>query len=200
MRTAFNIVKAIPAAWDLLWADNLRKRAAGSDFRGNTTYLTASDVVEQVRAFAQEQADGKVWGWNGRQWGRSMTLVRISTGHPGGLLRLVRDWLFTQVRAGKLEEFDFGRGHISGARFRPAGSGATEAERKTVAERERRRTVPRPVHISASGTYGGRPLCIKPRGGFYRRPSKYVHTTTERDCVTCPRCLKRAAASQEGHE
>ncbi len=195
MKQAFDIQKAIPAAWKLLWEDNLQKRRDGRDFRGNTHYLTATDVVEQVRSFAQEQAEGKTWGSGGRQWGRAYAQVKISTGGvPGGLLRLVREWLQRQARRGVLEEMDFGRGHISGARYRPAGETLTDGEQATL----KRKAVPweeRTVHFyhapeeNASGRAGL--LCQigrKRRGhswGWRRQKSR---TSDDPAKVTCKQC------------
>lgn len=192
----FDLGKAVPAAWALLWADNLRKRAAGEDFRGNTTFLTASDLEGQVRQFAGEQNAGKAWGSAGRAWGNTMynSGIRISTGRPGTLLDYCRDWLHREVRAGRLEEQTMGRGHISGARYRPAGEGTTEREQKTMDAKRKRRENGPTWHISASGTFGGRPWCTADRKrSFYSYRRSSALTTKEREQVNCRRCLNLLA-------
>jgi hypothetical protein len=193
----FDTQRAIAEAWKLLWADNLKKRAEGQDFRGDTTYLTASDVVEQVRTFAQEQLDGKAWGATGRCWGRAYATVRISTSGRGGLLGVVRSWLELECRRGRLEIFTFGRGHISGARYRPAGEGVTETETTTMRAKQRRRETPRPIHYAVRGEWGlGRAVCLPPRRQFsYGRRGMRPRVTNDRKEVTCPRCRKQQAGA-----
>lgn len=186
-RFAFDLAKAIPAAWALCWADNLKTRAKGGTYRPSTTfYLTASDIENQVRLFGEETAAGEKWGTRGRAWGRGYgATVRIS----GDLKGTVRSWLITSVAHGHLQAHNFGRGHISGMRFRPVGEPVSDAEQATVKAKEARVNKPRPMHFSKQ--YGARPLCTaaRPRTTFYGRPSR-AWTTTQRPKVTCPRCLK----------
>jgi hypothetical protein len=189
----FDLAKAIPQAWAFLWADNLRQRAEDEKkshvYRpGNTYFLTASDVENQVRQFAQDQHNGKKWGDGGRAYGRAYTFVRI-TG-AGNLQALVRSWLLREVRMGRLSSHNFGRGHISGMRFRPYGEPLAESEVKTIKVKEARADKPRIQH--STRRYGGRPLCMEAQmkgKGMGWRPSK-AWTTTQWDKVTCPRCLK----------
>lgn len=128
-RISFDRHAAIPAAWDLLWKNNLRRRAEGEDFRGSTYHLTATDVENQVRQFASETADGKAWGSTGPAWGRTYDhKLRF----PGDLLGDVRRWLRNNPN---LASHNFGRGHISGARYRPAGEPLGPAEVRTLSSR-----------------------------------------------------------------
>ena len=191
-RMTFDVQAAIPKAWTFLWRANLARQQAGEDYRGQSTYLTASDVEAQVRQFAQEQFDGRAPGSTGPARGRRYTVVRLTTGRPGGVFGLIRDWLLAEVRAGRLEIFKFGRGHISGARFRPAGQGPNLAEEQSMDRKRARQGRPAPVHASVSGRHGGRPLCTKERRrGFSWRPSRFVRTTAEPGEVTCARCRNR---------
>ena len=122
-RFAFNLDAAVPAAWDFLWAANLKDRAKqerdhldgdfgkyGRRWYTRTFYICAVDVVAQVRSFAYETAKGQKWGTNGVRgpdYG-----IRLS----GNVDGRVRDWLLRTK-----DGHNFDRGHISGMRFRPRG-------------------------------------------------------------------------------
>ena len=165
---------------------------AGNDFRGNTYYLTASDVEDCVRRFLYDDLKGQPRGTSGWGYGNG---VRVS----GNLNATVRDWLLSNP---KLAWHNSGRGHISGARFRPVGepiSPAEEATKETKAKdaersklRREGKLAPKPVHFSKN--YGG-PLCTASR----RSPFSYSnHRSSARRTsvlanVTCPRCLKLLA-------
>jgi hypothetical protein len=155
-------------AWDELWAGCLVRRASGYAWKGSDGhYLTASDLADKVR----ELSTGKTWysGRAGGQW-----------------LNAARDWLHREVNAGRLQSHNFGRGHISGERFRPAGEAVTETELKTIKDREARKGRPKPCHYSQHG-YGGRALCVKLRSGYWGHRST-AWTTKDLEKVTCPRC------------
>ncbi len=180
-RFSFDRQKAIATAWDLCWADNLKQRAEGHDFRGNTYHLTASDIENQVRSFAQDTADGKPWT-DKRAWGRGYGWsIRLS----GDLLSDIRRWLSNNP---KLVSHNFGKGHISGKRYRPVGEPLSEAEQGTLKDKAERASRPRLVHKNAQG----KPyLCapVRKRVSWGRsRSQAHITITTER--VTCPRCLK----------
>jgi hypothetical protein len=193
----FDRQKAIKAAWDFLWADNINRRAKTDglrgDYRGETFYLTASDVEAQVRQFTSETRDGEKWGSGGRTYGKPMIWPVIK--FPGNLLGDVRDWLRSEARAGRLEAHNFGKGHISGARYRPTGEPLSEAEQGTMKNKEARKGKPPRMHKTRRG-YGSGPLCTAPKPGAYRsfRQSK-AWATTDDATVTCPRCLKLMAAT-----
>jgi hypothetical protein len=190
-RFAFDLAKAIPAAWALCWADNLKTRAKGGTYRPSTTfYLTASDIENQVRLFAEETAAGEAWGTRGRAWGRGYGFtVRVS----GDLKRTVRDWLLNGARNGRLESHNFGRGHISGMRFRPAGEPISDAEQTTIKVKKARADKPLTKHFSKR--YGHPPLCTAARRSPFARPSR-AWTTTQQAEVTCPRCLNLLKAKE----
>ena len=178
----FDMQAAIAFAWAVCWADNLAKRAAGDDFRGNTYYLTASDIEVQVRRLAHETVQGKPWGSTGRAWGRGWEGgLRL----PGNVQAQVRDWLLSNP---ELEGHNFGRGHISGMRFRPRGEPMAPGEQRTVSK-PKKTWWEKPVHYAR--TYGP-PKCVENRvSKFYnsmRRRS--VRTESDWEHVTCPRCLK----------
>ena len=177
----FDMQAAIAFAWALCWADNLAKRAAGDDYRGNTYYLTASDIENQVRRLANETMQGKSWGSTGRAWGRGWERgVRL----PGDVQARVRDWLLHNP---DIEGFNFGRGHVSGMRFRPRGEGLTAAEQHTL--KSRKTWAEKLVHYAR--TYGP-PLCTanrvhSPYNSF--KAARRVRTESDWAHVTCKRCL-----------
>lgn len=183
----FNIAKAIPAAWKLQWSAKQKMK----HYRGSMAhYLTAGDIENQVRLFAEEQSQRKPWGSSGPAWGRPYTRVRIHCGHRERLLDAVRDWLRGEVNAGKLASHNFGRGHISGERYRPAGVSMSETEKKTIA----RKQAPRPIHFNPVGAASRfHMLCRppQPRKGFGRGSRRFSRCTQKQSEVTCPRCLKK---------
>ena len=63
---AFSLSKALPAAFQRLWEQNLEDRAAGRDYRGHTYYVTATDLERQVRAFACDSKAGRAWSTHWR--------------------------------------------------------------------------------------------------------------------------------------
>lgn len=186
----FDLDAAMKAAFDIQWRQKVEMAAK---YPRAGRYVVATDIENQVRVLAQDTLDGKPWGSSDPAWGRGGHRVRIVLSRPGTVLDACRAWLFAQVRAGKLTAHNFGRGHISGERFRPAGEEMTEAERKTTAAREARiagTAKPKPVHYAVSW---GRPECSRDRRSRYGPPNRYVRTTTRPKDVTCPRCLKMLA-------
>jgi hypothetical protein len=188
MRKPFDINAAIPAAWKLIWEHRRKMQAEeGSGFRDNNMHCTASDVENQVRQFAIDDAEGKPRGT--MAWGRptSWPPVRIHCAR-GTLQGVVRDWLLNEVRQGRIDSHNFGRHHISGMRFRPHGAPLSMAETKTIAKNEERRkpgAKPPPYHYSKS-VGAGRPLCTRHiRRGY----SSKAWTTSKVEKVTCKRCL-----------
>jgi hypothetical protein len=191
-----DVEKACREAWDGLWADNLRIREKHKDspFRlPGTYYLTATDLERAIRRHveAKLRGDTKV-NWKEWRYGTWST-VRISIpGCRGGLMQAVRNWLYDQRCSGKLEEHNFGRGHISGARYRPAGEPIGPAEKETMERHEEERTRdykanPLPVHAQGmlctfTGGFRWR------RGGGWRR-----RTTSKRNEITCKACLNLLA-------
>lgn len=192
---SFDRQAAIKAAWDLLWADNLRQREEDVAYEkkggkkpfnsARTYYLTASDLENQVRQFADETARGEKWGTHGRAYGRYPSGIRFS----GDLLGDCRDWL---RRNPKLTSHNFGRGHISGERYRPAGEPISEAEQGTLEEKARRAKTPRPIHMhKKTGEFSSTYMCAPaPKGPRWRQSRSQAHVTMDASRVTCPRCLK----------
>jgi hypothetical protein len=212
---AFDLHAAIPAAWDYLWKNNLKKRAEyeakypdgdfgkyGRRWYTQTFYICAVDVVAQVRSFAYETAKGLKWGTNGVRgpdYG-----IRLS----GDVEGTVRTWLL-RTKAGH----NFGRRHISGMRFRPRGAPRGPSEQDTLKE-QAKPPKPRTIHFGTASAYsGGTPLCIKvqhakqdadrkARGlqSAYRGWSRSKacvqnrwgkgEQSWEQNPVNCPRCLK----------
>lgn len=190
-RFAFSVTEAIPAAWKMIWAAKLiaQKRDAKSYNPAQHYYVCAADVEYQVREFAAATAEGKPWSEAQLAYGRCYARIRIS----GDVQGAVRDWLFKEVRAGRLQSHNFGRDHVSGARFRPVGVPLHEAEKKTFEVKAKRAAKiaagqpSRPTHFSKSG-YGGRPACSKPTVCRWRSSKAWTSSKWER--VDCPRCLK----------
>lgn len=185
-RVVFNLQKAIPAAWDMCWARNLANRKTGHDFRGQTFYLCANDVEQQVRAFAQDTLNGKPWGTTPIWYGSTYSGVRIT----GNLQSEVRDWLLDNP---KIMGHNFNRGHISGMRFRPVGEPLNDAEKKTLAEKAERKAHPRPIpyHYSAEG-FGNRAECMRARMKgriWYSSRRSRASVTSDVGRVTCKACL-----------
>lgn len=184
---SFDRRAAIAAAWDFLWADNLRQRAKGDAFRNSTTYyLTASDVENQVRQFAADQREGREWGASGRAYGTPCTWPVIK--FPGDLLGDCRDWLRNNRR---LTSHNFGRGHVSGARYRPVGEPLAEAEQATIKEKAERSTRVRVVHLGDNG----RCACVKRTS--WSKSNYRISMTRDGSKVTCPRCVKIVAGLQK---
>ena len=181
---SFDRRAAMAAAWDLLWADNLKQRERGGCRPSTTYYLTASDLEAQVRLFADETAAGEPWGTRGRAYGRGYgSRIRFS----GDLLGDCRDWLRRNPR---LTSHNFGRGHISGERYRPVGEPISEAERGTLAEKAKRASKPRPIHMHIKEGRR-RFLCApEPKAPRWRQSRSQAHVTRDASRVTCPRCLK----------
>lgn len=193
MRKTFDIAKAIPQAWAVQWKKLQDMREKHSTWRTDSaTYLTAADIESQVRTFAEEEVQGRPWGASGPAHGRPLfSSVRISLGSGTSMQYEVRSWLLKEVRAGRLESFNFGKESITGMRFRPAGMGLTETERKTMeqkarAEQARKEGKRPPMHFSRSHS---NPLCTSQSGRMrFRRSNARMSHDWEK--VDCPRCLK----------
>ena len=195
-RFAFDINKALPAAWATQWKAATQRAIRGKQPDGQG-YVTATDMENQVRRFAEETSKGLTWGEMGPAWGAGFTAVRLSGLGAGGVLGRCRDWLLDEVRAGRLEAHNFGRGHISGMRFRAKGAEISDAELKTIARRAERK--PKPRHYARKRQFGlsGVLLCREhlPRTTFSRTSHRIIRIS-DVSKVTCPRCLKLIA--QEG--
>lgn len=188
-RFAFDMQSAIQTAWDMLWAANLERRKENDDYtkktgkksfdEAGTYYICSADIERTVRGFAQQSFEGHPWTLGGYAYN-----VRMQ----GNLQRTVRDWLLHGNR-GKIVGHNFGKGHISGMRFRPVGEPMAEAELQTIKRNEDRRLKPRPRHYGKS-----KPICTaNRRRSMFSRPSRNIWTTNNKSDVTCPRCLNLLA-------
>ena len=191
VRYRFDLQAEVAKAWDWLWESR--------DHRcwKQENYVTASDVESRVRAAVAERLKGKPYGSEGRE---TYSRVQISTGSQVDLLGLCRRWLMDQMGAGRVEGHNFGRGHCSGMRFRPAGAPLGEVEQKhleTPREELARRRWIRHMASDPAEPLNGRGhkdrLCErgrKPRR-FYGFPRRQFHSdvTADPSKVTCKRCL-----------
>jgi hypothetical protein len=129
-------------------------------------------------------ANGQKWGDNGR-WGPDYG-IRLS----GGVEGAVRDWLLRTK-----DGHNFGRGHISGMRFRPKGAPFGPSEEDTI----KKKVVPKgpkPIHFCRS-PYGGTPLCTavsnREKGKRFSFSRSQARTRTDWSAVNCKRCLNLKA-------
>jgi hypothetical protein len=187
MKRSFDLKAALPEAWALIWKAKAKEQLENAQAKHvyrpeRATYITASDMENQVRQFAIDDVEGKPRGKIA--WGAPShwPVVRISTGGRGSLLGVCRDWLLDECRSGRIHSHNFGRGHISGMRFRPAGQPLSEPEKATIKRMAKPKT--RLFHLRK----GGGCACVK-RTGFSFRPTK-SWTTSNPQRVTCPRCVK----------
>lgn len=182
----FDVLKAIEHSWRVLWESRLNRR--NDDYRGDSYYLTASDLVNQVRACAQAEYDGELWPTEPRNYyGAGQYGWRLK---GANIMDCVRSWLATNSQ---LQRHNFGRGHISGMRYRPVGEPLSPAEQKTLAKKEQRRLNPRPSPRHYKN--GGPMLCRKnQKPSFWGRSKAW--TTTDKTKVTCPRCAKLLMEAQ----
>lgn len=187
-RFEFNRELAISKAWDLCWNNNLQCRASESpDAYGYSRnfYLTAADIENQVRAFADDAAHGRAWRTE-RTIGRPYSSVRFS----GDLQSDVRRWLRTQEAVGRLTSHNFGKGHISGQRYRPLGEPLSEAEQSTFQDKKAREGKDPVMHRADKGSPFRRPYLCAPVRKWRSFTRSKAWTTSNADRVTCPRCLK----------
>lgn len=191
-RTAINLNEEIRKAVEWLFVP-------GNAFGGND-YITATEVEQRVRAALEEKAAGAEYGSHGYSGGWHSN-IRLSGLNGCSLLSRCRDHLLAEVASGRLSCHNFGRGHISGMRFRLPGSGITETEQRTLevkAKRESRGIIRHLRHPEAK-PYSCRRLCEtdRQRKSYGRRPSR-VWVTDEADKVTCKHCLALMAKQIAG--
>ena len=189
----FDSEAAIRTAWNWCWA----YYCGGTSPR--QSWLSATDLERRVRAAAAEQLDGVEVGTYGPDaWGHRL---RIRTGERTNLLGVIREWLSDRVAAGTLTGHNFGRGHCSGMRLRPAGMELTASEKRTLTAKAKRAAGDVPVHAKdPASRFPALSLCsaaaratnkAKQRGYSGRRSHRTTTRTTDDAAkVTCPRCLK----------
>lgn len=200
----FNIDEEIKDAWDYLWADNVKGRK--KDWKGETYYLTATDLEDRVRCSIAEKLEGKRRGFYGRHHG---TYMCPKLNGIGRLLDRCRNWLSRQVSSGVLQVHNFGRGHCSGARFRPVGEPLSPQEQRSIKKKETDKTKVKPIHFKdpqhKGYSYDAPALCTRKarktnakKGRFCCRSRRRstVRTTKNGGEVTCKRCLKLMAEDQ----
>lgn len=193
-RVQFDTKLAIKTAWDVLWAHNLKIRGTPDDYRNRSYYVTAADLVNQVRSFARSTMEGKPWdtskpnnfgGFGSYLEGGGR--LRMS----GDLQGVVRDWLRHNPN---IASHNFGRGHISGMHYRPVGQPISPTEQKTLTKKAEQRANPKPRPRHFGKSYGARAACVLASGrkiAGWTRSNAWV--TSKVADVTCPRCLKLIA-------
>lgn len=203
-RRPFDVNAAIARAWDWCWAFNQQMLKEGGGIHGSDYhYLTASDLVNRVRADAAEVLADAEYGSFGRDTYRSG--VRISTGGVD-LLQLVRRWLFRQVDNGFLRCDS--KGTSTRARYRPAKAPLSETEIKTKAAKLAKQQRGPTLHLRRVTKFGHVAHCIAERNAKKRAAGKFMYPsrrnwrnpirdTYELDKVTCPSCLKAIREMKE---
>jgi hypothetical protein len=102
------------------------RRAWPDSYRSAQNWVTATELNRVVRNYAARCLKGEpMEGTDNLDYGVHL---------PRSLERC-REYLLAQARAGKLTGHNFGRGHISGMRFRRAGTELTKAEQARMAKR-----------------------------------------------------------------
>jgi hypothetical protein len=197
----------LPKAWAVCWAEWCEPKDIGDAENGpqlwepRQRWLTATDLEQRLRAAAVEKLDGIEYGKLGRGYGYGMGVtIRFPDNSRATLLDRVRDWLREQVAAGQLVCHNFGRGHISGMRFRPPGVELTEGEKATLETKRKRAAGEAVVHLyTGENWFQRRPLCTPPRkkSTFRPRQRSKAEMTSEPEKVTCPRCKKLLTAAIE---
>lgn len=188
---AFDLQDELAAALDWIWAYKAERRAE-MEAKGDTqdrwyaehTYTTATELERRVRAALAEKADRKPYGsCEFRDFSHSGYRINGLNGIP--LLQHCRTFL---LRSG-LERHNFGRGHVSGERFRAPGVEMPETEVNTLKAKEK----VKPVHIKRESAYA--PLCTASRKakGFYRPRRPASNVTSDPTKVTCKQCLRLLA-------
>jgi hypothetical protein len=164
-------------AWYSCWLEKKRFRDK-KDAYGHEMgfYITATELAGKVYDLKNGQE-----GW----------------GYGRGNLGEARRFLLDQARMGKIQAHNFGRGHVSGMRFRPLGVSLTDAEKKTL---EKKKNPPKKfVHFAEVTKVMldgyellGKKFCAKPKKmGWGRGRVAFVKRTKNIAEVTCPQCLKK---------
>lgn len=205
-------VQEIKRAFQFVWESKQQDRKEGHDFCGQTYYVTATDIERRVRGSCAEQAEGLPYGKYGVNYSGYKSLRICVPNQIGGLMGAVRKWLLDETRAGRLVAHNFTRGHISGARFRPAGSQLSpqEIEHMNKIKNEGPRGENKLVHAAdpLSKGYSRKTLCSRSartssskKRMHYSRPSRSnaVFESQGRP-VTCPRCIKMLKESTDEKE
>lgn len=204
-RFAFDMNKALQYAWDVRWTGNIARRQRDLEYEKKTGkksygwaqsyYLTASDIERTVRDLAEFTQRGEPWPTDPEKLGYGYgNGIRF----PSNLQNVVRNWLFSNR---KLTHHNFGRGHISGARFRPVGEPLAEAELATMVNKQRKRdpNYKAPVHFRCDSPW--RSLCThkrmegKRRSFFGGRGRSQAWCNEDKEKVTCKQCLNILASN-----
>jgi len=182
---SFDMADTFQAAWEYLWDKNqkLLKKWDRSYYH----YVSATDLVRRFRASLVERIDKRPYGsLDCDGYG-----VRVHLNGKGmTLLGWARDWLYCQVRAGKLEAYNPKGSTCSGLRFRPVGASysAAEIELRSLSKEDRSRRY-RIYH--AKDVEGGALCGVKNRSMGGRHPfRKRIAIVGEDGKVTCKRCLR----------
>lgn len=131
--------KAWDTCWEILCTPGIDEY--GATYPPRQQWLTATDLERRLRANHVEVHEGLDYGSLGLDsWGHTPLKFHLNYKPGYRLIDVVRDWLACQVEAGVLVAHNFGRGHCSKMRFRPSGVPLTDAEKKTLAAKQRRLT------------------------------------------------------------
>lgn len=210
IRTEFSLDVELPKALKYLIDYHAQERKA-MEAKGDTKdrwyarhcYFTASDIEQRIRAAAAEKIDNAEYGSYHQSGYSHRTAFKISGLNGQSLLDHCRSYLLHHP---KLKQFNFGRGHISGLRFRSADMPFSDTEQRTMADKAKEK----PIHFAPKRrkTVWGSdvqvevtvwtPLCVidrKTKRTSYSRPTRSTAKfTTDESKVTCPLCIKKLQA------
>lgn len=197
----------ITAAWEWLWAyyqGRIRESMAeGHEPWDDHFFITASELEYTVRIMLANRLRKQPATTGDPAYGNTHGLVVSIRGgrYREDLLCVVRDWLAGQT-GDTLQRHNFGKGHISGMRYRPLGAPLSPAEKRTLAKKDKDATRAKAIHAADPATHWPQlALCSKAaretakakrRSYSCRRhsPHSSVSTTSDPDKVTCPKCRK----------
>lgn len=193
--TTFNLTEELEKALAFAWEWKLKQRAQmkPTDYRyAETFYLQAADLERRVRGAVAEVANGEAYGTYGMSYASYLSGGSIRGLGGVSLLSHCQTFLY---RRSDLKSHNFGRGHISGARYRPHDWPLSPAEEKTLANQAKEK----PVHFKREREW--KPLCTANRkdrrsnySRCFSRHRSNTHVTNEVGKVTCPSCLKALAS------
>lgn len=199
-RVKFNLQEQLRKALDYL-LEHRYERLDGSK------WFSASDLERRVRAAADELLMGVPYG----EYGTSACYGARIMGLKGiSLLQHCRRFLFDKVSDGELDCNNPGRGDrcSTGMRFRPAGEGLSEAEKRNAEKPERPRFLSHLKHVEIKQGSNGNsyevkmPECEKnkQKKGYVFRPKMKWYSEDNPTCKKCQKILEIRKREEAEHK